>query len=67
MNARIVSPASAQERAPANKEQLLVQLNNKRLLWIKQDLQKYTFWLSHCEFCMAQPQEMHIHEVGFYD
>jgi hypothetical protein len=29
MEARIVSPASAQERAPANKKQLLVQLINK--------------------------------------
>jgi hypothetical protein len=67
MDARIVSPASAQGRTPANKEQLLVQWINKKLLWIKQELQKYTFWHSLCEFCIAQPQEMHLHEVGFYD
>jgi len=65
MKARIVSPTSAQERTPANKEQLFVQWINKTLLWIKQELQEYTFWHSHCEFCIAQPQEMHTHEVDF--
>lgn len=35
MEERIVSLASAQERAPASKKQLLVQLIHKKLLWIK--------------------------------
>jgi hypothetical protein len=67
MDARIVSPASAQERAPANKKQLLLQLINKKLLWIKQELQKCTFWHSHCEFCIAHLKEMHMPVVSCYD
>jgi hypothetical protein len=60
MEARIVSLASAQERAAANKKHLLVQGIHKKMLWIKQKLQKYAFWHSHSEFCRAQPKEMHM-------
>jgi len=67
MEARIISPTSAQERAPANKKQLLVQLSNKKLLWIKQEIQKYAFWHLHCEFCLAHSKEMHMPVVSGYD
>jgi membrane protease subunit (stomatin/prohibitin family) len=67
MEARIVSPASAQERAPANKKKLLVQWINKKLLSIKQELQKYAFCHSHCEFCVVQPKQMHMPKVDCYD
>ena len=66
MEARNVSRASAQERAPANKKQLLVQWINKKLLWIKQEIRKYAFVI-HSDFCIAHPKEMHMPVVGCYD